>query len=292
MKAYPSCCVIVPLYKQTLSDDEALSLLNTVHHCPDYSIRLLHPPHCQRLVDQLIAWFDHPSLQGHCLPERHFDGIAAYNRLLLSSDFYGLFQAFEWILIVQLDALLLGGDLAGFLDQPYAYWGAPFFLGLDRPIRPLRLLGGGNGGFSLRRVRLCQSILARRHWLYPAIRRFEHESLPGQPWRATVRALRQLLSFGGCGAVPPMLEDLFWSFIAPKLDADFQVAPAEKAMYFALETESGYLASLMNAYPFGCHAWRRHSPLFWQQYFAQKPELIGPALRSRDALLSHLGRAV
>ena len=288
MKANPRCCVIVPLYQQELSDDEALSLLTTVQRCPDHAIRLLHPPQCKQLVERIIAWFEHPQLQSHCLPACHFTGISAYNRLLLSPEFYDTFEAFEWILIVQLDALFFGGDLSVFLDQPYSYWGAPFFLGIDQPIRPLRLLGGGNGGFSLRRISMFQRILARRRWLYPAIRRFEQESLPGQPWRAAVRSWRQFFCFSGWGSVPPMFEDLFWSFIAPKLDARFQVAPVEQAKYFSLEMEPGYFLGTMQGFPLGCHAWRRHASLFWEQQFRDYPFLIEPAVQLRSSFQSHL----
>jgi hypothetical protein len=283
-----SCCILIPLYKQDLTADESLSLANTIIRCPDRVIFILHPPHCQQLVDRLIAWLDHPQLQSQCLPASCFNGIASYNRMLLLSDFYASFAAYEWILIVQLDALLFSADLDFFMNQPYDYWGAPFFLGIDQPLRPLRLLGGGNGGLSLRRVKPCMRILERPHWLYPAIRQFEHVSLPGQFWRAFGRALRQIFSFGGGGLVPSMFEDLFWSFIAPKIDPKFQVAPPEKAMYFAFETEPSYLRSLIGALPLGCHAWRRHSPYFWEQEFRYNDSLMFNASKLSQALMSFL----
>lgn len=288
MTGKKSCCILIPLYKQDLTADESLSLANTITRFPDRVIFILHPPHCQQLVNRLIAWFDHSLLQSYCLPASCFIGIASYNRMLLLSSFYALFVAYEWILIVQLDALLFGGDLDFFLNQPYDYWGAPFFLGIDKPLRPLRLLGGGNGGLSLRRVKPCMRILECPHWLYPAIRQFEHDSLPGQFWRAFGRALRQIFSFGGGGLVPSMFEDLFWSFIAPKIDPKFQVAPPEKAMYFAFETEPSYLRSLIGALPLGCHAWRRHSPSFWEQEFRCNASLIFNASQLSQALMSFL----
>ncbi len=283
-----SCCILVPLYKQHLTEDECLSLVSTIQHCPERVIFILHPPHCQKLVDQLISWFNHSKLKSCCLPASCFRGIDAYNRMLLLPGFYALFSAYEWILIVQLDALLFGGDLDFFMDQPFDYWGAPFFLGIDKPRLPLKFLGGGNGGLSLRRVNAFMRILESPHWLYPAIREFEHESLPGQFWRATGRALRQIFTYGGGGSAPHMFEDLFWSFIAAKIDPTFQVAPPEQSMYFAFETEPFYLRSCIGALPFGCHGWRRHSPLFWDQEFRLNPSLLNHARQSSDALLSHL----
>ena len=288
MTGKASCCILIPLYKQDLTADESLSLANTIIRCPDRVIFILHPPHCQKLVNQLIAWFEHPQLQSYCLPASCFSGIASYNRMLLLSDFYALFAAYEWILIVQLDALLFSANLDFFLNQAYDYWGAPFFLGIDQPLRPLRLLGGGNGGLSLRRVKPCIRILARSHWLYPAIRQFEHDSLPSQFFRAEYRALCQVFSFGGRGSVPSMFEDLFWSFIAPKIDPKFQVAPTEQAMYFAFETEPFDLRSRIGVLPFGCHGWRRHSPLFWEEEFKSNPALMFSALQASNVLRSDL----
>ena len=262
---------IIPIHKQTLSDEDYRSLRHNLTKLAGKPTILIHPPTNRQLIRELLSVERHNEYSIHMssleLLASDFTSITAYNRLMLSTRFYRAFEKYRHILIVQLDALLLSNKLDAWCRRDWSYVGAPFFIGIDQPRQPLQLLGGGNGGFSLRKVSDCLMVLRRWHWLYPALRRYERRSLPGEQLRAEGRALlRAHWWLSGKGSNTSIFEDLFWSFLAPQLVPSFQVAPANVAMHFAWETAPEHLSNLCGGeLPLGCHAWQRHDPTFWNR---------------------------
>jgi hypothetical protein len=181
------------------------------------------------------------------LPNQHFASVAAYSRLLLSAFFYERFSAFEYMLILQPDALVFRDELEYWCAQDFDYIGAPWpdgqvtrpcsFRGdhrlaellpwLNKPIA----LHVGNGGLSLRKISSALDILQRHR-------------------------LKAKLWIGN--------EDMFWSLYSPRV-------PDEKqASLFALEKNpSAYYRTNGDRLPFGCHAWEKHEPEFWHDQFAR-----------------------
>lgn len=279
----PSCCLLVPIHQLALTEAEALSLVlshSRATHAAD--LYLLHPPSRRPLAERICAWFAHERPGAAAVlrleqPERSFTSLESYSSLLLSADFYQRLHAYEWLLIVQPDALLLTEAWSNWLAMPYSYIGAPMFAGLEEPVEPLRLIGGGNGGLSLRNLCHCRAVLEYRGWLYPQLRCYERATLPHQPWRAEFRSLRHHLFTGvGCIEQLPLFEDLFWSYVAPQLSALFTVAPPELAMRFAFEAKPQWLWERTGQLPAGCHAYARYGAGFWAERFSECPELIGP----------------
>ena len=278
-----SCCLLVPIHQRALSEAEALSLVLSYSrgtHAAD--LHLLHPPSRRPLAERICAWFaqEHPGeapVRRLEQPEWAFASLQSYSALLLSAEFYQQLHPYAWLLIVQPDALLLSEAWSGWLAMPHSYIGAPMFAGLEVPVEPLRLIGGGNGGLSLRHVGHCSAVLEHRGWLYPQLRRYERATLPHQPWRAELRSLRHhLLCRVGRVEQLPLFEDLFWSYVAPQLSAAFTVAPPEQAMRFAFEAQPEWLWQRTGQLPAGCHAYARYGASFWAERFAECPQLVGP----------------
>jgi hypothetical protein len=288
------CCVLVPLYRPCLSKTEALSLLATYQRAVGAAeLAILHPPELSGFVQVLDQWFCHRDRQGQAFrsfefPTRYFQGVSAYSSLLLSESFYARFSNYEWLFIIQPDALLLSDQWPIWLDSSYSYIGAPWFVGLEQPRRPLRPLGGGNGGFSLRRIAHCREVLRYRGWLYRYWRSLEITTLPDQRFRAEWRACRRLFSNAGSFEKLDLYEDLFWSFIAPQISSAFCVAPFSIAARFAFETEPRALFRHTQVAPLGCHAYERHDPLFWDQMWRSHPTLIGSFIESVERLMVDL----
>jgi hypothetical protein len=67
-----------------------------------------------------------------------------------------------------------------------------------------------------------------------------------------------------------MYEDLFWSFIAPRLNPAFSVAPPEIAIDFAWELHPRAQYQQRGQLPFGCHAWQRYDRAFWLDILAKQ----------------------
>ena len=256
--------VVTPIYKSSLDQDEKLALFNNLERLAQRPWILIHPPSNRSLIEAIIA--QHPKILINTieLEAHNFDSIRSYNKMLLSSWFYRHFKPYTHILIAQLDTLIFGDQLSEWISLGFAYVGSPWYLGIDNPKHPLQWLGGGNGGLSLRHIQASLEVLAKPRWLYGAIRSYEHQSLPAEWLRAEVRALRQLLErSNGQSRTPQMYEDLFWSFIAPRLSPGYQVAPPEVAINFAWELHPRDQYQRAGKLPFGCHAWQRYDRGFW-----------------------------
>jgi hypothetical protein len=288
------CCVLVPLYRPVLTPAEALSLVATHRRAAGQAaLLILHPPDLAGFVRQLQDWFARYDPNGHtfgsfAVPARYFRGVSAYSSLLLSETFYARLSSYEWLFIVQTDALLLSDQWPDWLESSYSYVGAPWFVGLDRPRQPLQPLGGGNGGFSLRRIADCRRVLRYRGWLYRYWRGLELTTLPDQRWRAEWRACRQRLAYAGDFEKLDLYEDLFWSFMAPQISPAFSVAPFALSARFAFETEPRALFQQTHAVPVGCHAYERHDPAFWNQLWQSDPGLLGALAEPARQLMADL----
>jgi len=62
-------------------------------------------------------------------------------------------------------------------------------------------------------------------------------------------------------------EDLFWGMVAPTLYPFFKVPNKKDAFNFSFEREPRKLFELNgNRLPFGCHAWEKYDPDFWNEH--------------------------
>jgi hypothetical protein len=241
--------VVVPVWRPTLTADEALSLRRCLSVLREHAVTLIAPEGLA--TDAWPLSGTSPAVERFA-PE-YFAGIGGYNRLMLSADLYGRFAGFDYVLIYQLDAFVFEDRLADWCARGYDYVGAPW-VGDAWPedMTPPRrwLLRAittprtrvGNGGFSLRKV---SSFLRAIERLRPLVRR----------WTSN--------------------EDLFWSVVARRF-ASFRIPSPREAMTFSFELEPRRCyEELGRRLPFGCHAWPRYDPEFWRGVFATLGE-AGP----------------
>ena len=219
-----------------------------------WDIAIVCPERLQRQVRSLVA----PPVQVRACPDRYFGSVKNYNRLMLSRAFYGAFEDYEYMLIVQLDALVISDQLAAWCQKGHSYVGAPWFRGYARPKRPLEFAGVGNGGFSLRRIPDFVHVLRRVRWLGPLPGGYVEKSALG--W------VLDAVSFGFNRPPfsPRVNEDLFWGALVPARVSQFRVPAPHEAIRFAFEAEPRHLYALTDGeLPFGCHAWEKHDRSFW-----------------------------
>jgi hypothetical protein len=166
-----------------------------------------------------------------------------YSRLLLSRELYERFGAYEYVLLHQLDALVLRDELADWCARGLDYVGAPWFPTAD--VDFVNEPAVGNGGFSLRRVDAFLEVL----------------SVPGVE-REAARWVK-----GKSRSPFEKHEDLFWSFEAARYRPEFRIASVEEALGFAFEVEPRRAFELAGRrLPFGAHAWARYDRAFWEPY--------------------------
>ncbi|MEI8140653.1 MAG: DUF5672 family protein [bacterium] len=240
-------CVILIVYRTTLDRFEKLSLNQCLATLGKHTIKTIAPTGLP-LPKPLQAF---PCER--FAPE-FFTDVAGYNRLMLSPEFYARFLDFRHILIHQLDAFVFKDELNIWCEHNFDYIGAPW-LGVKFPTKESTYAGlpewswrrrfpdqprhyvVGNGGFSLRRVETMHRILTE----FAEIRHL---------WGTRH-------------------EDAFWGIAVPECIGDqFRLPSFDDAVAFAFETQPSECYERNNLQlPFGCHAWHKLDPAFWQPHF-------------------------
>ena len=237
--------VVVPVYRE-LTPDEESSLRNNVRVLAAWPFTVLHPrgvtpPACCRELG-----LETRAVGDEWLGRRN--GIAGYNRMMLSEEFYASFPDTEYILICHTDAWIFRDELGDWCRRGYDCVAAPW---LRRPLYDLPLVKQymqwrermkrrrgeasrqvlygrvGNGGLSLRRVEAFRRACATY--------RTEAESDLADPCHLHN-------------------EDVFWA-VVPR---EFRYPAPDEALRFSIDTHPAYaLRRLGGSLPFGCHSWTK-----------------------------------
>ena len=247
--------VLIPIYKATLSPEERVSLERAYRVLAAYPLVVVKPAS----LDLSALAAEYPALRMESFPDAFFQGIAGYNRLMLSEAFYERFADRPYLLVYQLDAYVFRDELAAWCAKGYDYVGAPW---LRRPVYRLPFVAQvmsliqayhrlrrtpskqdlygkvGNGGLSLRKVSSHLRVLRERRdrvAYYLAQRRYHLYN-----------------------------EDVFWA-TEPR---DFSYPEAEETLRFSFDKYPAYCYRLTGGkLPFGCHAWyKRKMREFWKRF--------------------------
>lgn len=247
--------IVVPIYRPELSALEKIALDRAVAVLGSYPIVVAKP----RSLDLSALLAAYPGLSAVEFADEYFRGIAGYNRLMLSRDFYSAFTDAEYVLIYQLDAYVFSDELTDWCDKGFDYIGAPW---LEKPVYRLPLVSAfrrlqhwwmkvrnkpskqdlydkvGNGGFSLRKVSSFLRVIDSRSEQVALYANHEHHHL--------------------------FNEDVFWATVPD----DFRYPTWEQALKFAFDKYPAYCYHLNNnCLPFGCHAWyKRKMRAFWHRF--------------------------
>ena len=133
--------VVVPIYKQNLSDTEILSLKILEKYLNDFKIFTIGPKNTEKDFPQFTFIKFNPSF---------FENTHTYSKLLLSKNFYNYFSNYSHILIYQIDCLVFSSNILKWCSLDYDYIGAPLFKDNDNPEKGFSFIG--NGGLSLRKI--------------------------------------------------------------------------------------------------------------------------------------------
>ena len=255
--------VVVPVYKQSLSGREEASLRQAMKVLERYPMTLLVPEDLDTsMLQEQFPGVGFTRVSNEWLGCR---GIAGYNRMMLSREFYEMFTDYEYILICQTDAWIFRDELEQRCDAGYDYVAAPwpkrkiydrplirhylkirkfFFRSQKRIIRQQGFNKVGNGGLSLRRV---DSFIAACHRHAEVIEIFkQHE---GTLYN----------------------EDWFWSIIPRELN----YPTLEVALGFSFDIRPQMCYELSGGkLPFGCHGWyKKRNIEFWGPIIEKKSSM-------------------
>ena len=254
--------VVIPFYQIHLSQSELFSVAHNTKLLQEFRIVAVCP-HSIAVPLKKILLNLYPKIEIETFNDSYFGSISGYNQLLKSADFYKRFFAHEYLLLVQTDALVISNALEKWCASKYSYIGAPWFEGFTQPTKPLKLIGVGNGGFSLRRTHDFIECLQDNCYLpnVLATKATKIFDIPGH-----LRFIKHHYLFAWSKGIfqTKINEDVFWGLLIPMRHPKFKVAPIEKAYEFAFDTEPRYLFELNHQQlPFGCHAWERYDRDFW-----------------------------
>lgn len=276
--AATSVAVVVPIGTLELSSDERVSFRQLRHVLAGYDTYLVLPDDLDGTLDGLPV---------KRVASRYFRGPKRNNQpLMMSPELYDAFSAYDFVLIYQLDSLVLSDELQSWCEEAWDNIGAPWTR--RAADGTLLLTGVGNGGFALRRVESCVRVgrLARRP--VPRLRTLIWFGAPFARRLVThlPRTIRKIATsshkarttaailYGALASTRSsfMAEDKFWSEMAPRLDPTFRIPPPERALSFAFETNPRECFELNGQrLPFGCHKWWGYDRDFWE------PHLMGSA---------------
>lgn len=249
--------IIIPLYKNSLSEDEWISLDRCFHVLNRYDICFAVPedmdmaPIEKRSGKRTVYRFE----------KSYFEGLTGYNRLMLSPEFYEAFLDTKYILIYQTDVFVFRDELEQWCNHNFDYIGAPWipkrkyarwyyhlFFNLKKGYNRLFKASDytelfykvGNGGFSLRKVEAFYKIAKNDREII--------EKYISQCSRNRFN------------------EDVFWSIEANRKEHRLRIPSWREAIAFAFDKlpEEAYQIH-GHQLPFGCHGWNKPAMItFWR----------------------------
>lgn len=263
--------VVTPVYKKDLDKYELISIKSAIKHLHAYEKTVMAPEKFMHDEEFHKIWNDF----GYSITyfdDKHFEGIEAHNRFMLTADFYERFTDYEYILVCQTDVLILSDRLEEWLSKGHDFIGAPW---VYKDEGGLKFNHAGNGGFSLRRVQSFLEVIKAEHFYPKELDKafLDHQYYNPYPiMMKTLLHLKPLRRFAALfQSVYYANEDRFWSCYATFYRNEFKVADVKESLSFAFEQYPKFCYEHNDKeLPFGTHAWQEYDLAFWK---AKVPEL-------------------
>lgn len=269
--------IVVPLSnRSTFTADEEVSLRHLHHYLGRYDKFAIVP---QSLAISL------PGFGIERFADHFFGSAAAHARLTLDEQLYARFRRYQYILVYHLDALAFSDSLLEWCDTGLDYIGAPWLICADTPwVKEERV---GNGGFCLMNVQSALKVLSSKlpdvdpdeYWRKFCSTRPRHVQLLNLPRKY----LKRLNRFNGVRRLASSWHlrrngDFFWADEAKRFYPDYKVASVEQGLAFAFEAAPRLCFERNHErMPFGCHAWQKFDPAFWEPHLLPAEPRTGEA---------------
>lgn len=287
------CCVVIPLYKSELLHSEIAVFYRCLHELSEYSKYIVVPCSLRSTLELVVntefnhmASFDFVSVPDSCLTS-----IDSYNQLMLEPWFYKIFDKWEYILVHQLDAMIIDGSrLSSLLLMNYSYVGGCFVIPSRLTLFNIRFwrIYGGNGGLSLRRTSDIISLLESADFIRKPIRSFREclsyllmktsSTYSGKRMSVidclSILVMSLLMSFGYKNSLSTMdstrtcQEDYLFSVYAPRYFKWFRVPSPYITSQFFVDTYPEVIFKRYNPDSLlGCHGWEKNNLSFWKRNY-------------------------
>lgn len=261
------CIILIIAHKQHLTETEKASLLQCYKVLGKYPIRFI----CPKGLDVNEYKALRPDAQFEFIDPKWQASYVMFGRLKVVPFLYRKFSNYKYILFYELDAWVFRDELEYWCNKNYDYIGAPWVEGWKNAASNAPILGVGNGGFSLRKVKSHLKVLHSFAYIKPVSQLWQ-ECKKERGIRRFLNLLLNLtlknntfISFNNYY----LHEDVFWGMIASSRFSWFKTAPVTEALRFSVEAQPERFIKSVEDLPFGCHAWPKTNPSFWKQYIHQ-----------------------
>lgn len=249
--------VVVPFYRETLDRWESEALANNMRVLGAHPVVFLKPEGLDlSAIARRYPRAEVMSVSGDWLGTRR--GIAGYNEMMMSADFYALFADTEYILICHTDAWLFRDELADWCRTGYDLVAAPW------PLRPRYRHFPLKQWLALKR-RLCMPACGiSRQQMYGRIGNGGLCLRRVSAFRdACLRYAREIDDFNSRTDTMHN-EDIFWALVPGEL----KTPAVETALRFAFDLKPCVCWRLNGRQlPMGCHGYRHKSRVaFWRRF--------------------------
>ena len=259
-------CVVIPIHNSNPSKYEIISFQQCFKILGNHPIFIIAPIGLNmqaytNVVNNFEVKFINPKWQS---------SILNYNKLKLSKFFYSLFDDYEYLLTYELDAFVFKDELLYWCSKGYDYIGAPWLK--DYVNNSDEVIGVGNSGFSLRKIKSIQVGLERDY--------FKELYFKGGLFRKCLLSLKQVIYkflsfFGENQSIQSVTnqalnEDMIICHTMKNKVESFIISPIDEAIKFSFELNPRLLYQINNfSLPMGCHAWWRYELEFWWPFIAK-----------------------
>jgi glycosyltransferase involved in cell wall biosynthesis len=269
MNSRKRCVVVIPTHKSDISVEEERSFRNTLSVLSNWDIRLVVPENVSVDSYARMKSIDALTFDIVRITDQWMGSVQRYNAMMLSTDFYRLFDDYEYILICHLDSWVFRDELEYWINLGYDYVGPPLFL-LKEPARnsldSLVAPQGGNGGFCLRKIGSTVKLLSNTRYDLNVMlflkgvifliqnRKFDLLKIFLRICRKVYKdPVRFQLRYN-------VYEDVMLSVCYALLHRSYKVAPPEIAMHFATEVYSEEIiqTKLRLRLPFAVHGYGKY----------------------------------
>lgn len=265
--------ILIIAHKSELSADEISSLKQCYKVLANYPIKLI----CPEGLDVSEYKKVNSSADIDFIDPKWQATYAMFNRLKIESFIYNRYKDYQYILYYELDAWVFRDELLKWCDAGYDYIGAPWIEKVENG-KPIFYPKGGNGGFSLRNVQSHLKIVENWKIMRTPKEVWSDYKKLNTNFNLLIKLPFVLLRM--CGYKNNTIdyiknlnyyvnvnEDFFWCRHTEKLSSSFKLAGPEVSLQFSFETNPSLLFELNNKQlPFGCHAWARYEPEFWEPF--------------------------
>lgn len=268
-------CVVIPIYKSSLTSDEKDSFERCLKILGSHPISIFTFKKLDLSNYEEIAQKYGVSIIKKYFAPKFFDGIKGYNKLVRNYKFYKTYENYEFILIYQLDAWVFSDSLLHWCQKDYDYIGAPWCKKNEPPTEDNPFVLSGNGGFSLRKTQWFINVLSSKKKIFtPKGIQQKIQGLENQNGiKKTIRLigyktgiLNRIFTINNSSR----LEDWFWIENFANTDSFFplSVPKPEISMFFAFEQWGGVLyEKTKGVLPFGAHAYKKYQyNEFWKNH--------------------------